>query len=258
MSKTTGRVTGTRELWLASLAHDGTAFRDAARSADLDAHVPSCPDWALADLVAHLGTVYAYVCSHVSRGVTDPPPVRLAEFPSSAPAGPAVLDWFDERFAELGTVLENLDGDLPAWNWGPRPKVASFWQRRMAHETAVHRWDAQTAAGLPEPLDPKLAVDGVTEVFDTWLPAGRRRGRTDVTGLAHLVATDAGYDWHVRLRGQGVALLAADTMLREDRSPHVETTGTASDLNLALYGRIGFDLLDSTGDPTLLDALRTG
>ena len=145
MSKTTGRVTGTRELWLASLAHDGTAFRDAARSADLDAHVPSCPDWALADLVAHLGTVYAYVCSHVSRGVTDPPPVRLAEFPSSAPAGPAVLDWFDERFAELGTVLENLDGDLPAWNWGPRPKVASFWQRRMAHETAVHRWDAQFA-----------------------------------------------------------------------------------------------------------------
>ena len=64
--------------------------------------------------------------------------------------------------------------------------------------------------------------------------------------------------WQFSKDGSRILFLAADTMLREDRSPHVETTGTASDLNLALYGRIGFDLLDSTGDPTLLDALRTG
>ena len=52
----------------------------------------------------------------------------------------------------------------------------------MAHETAVHRWDAQLATGLAEPLESKLAGDTVAEVLDTFLPAGRRRAASDEAG----------------------------------------------------------------------------
>ena len=73
----------------------------------------------------------------------------------------------------------------------------------MAHEISVHRWDAETAAGRATPIETKLAADGVNEVLDTWLPAGRRKGPTDLHGVVHLVATDASYEWFVRLRGAG-------------------------------------------------------
>jgi hypothetical protein len=148
---------------------------------------------------------------------------------------------------------------LPAWNWAPQAKKAGFWHRRMAHETAVHRWDAQVTAGLTEPIEAKLASDGITEVFDTWLPAGKRRGPTNLSGIVALHATDVAEVWYVRLRGQGIALLDTDTLL-DDTHPHERATavGTASDVMLALYGRVPFDVLEIGGEPRLLEALRTG
>jgi hypothetical protein len=130
----------------------------------------------------------------------------------------------------------------------------------MAVETAIHRWDAQVASGPAEPVDSKLATDGITEVIDSLLPAGKRRGPTEgVRGIAALHAVDIGQDWYVRLRGEGIALLDTDTLLDDDH-PHerAQATGTASDLLLALYGRVPFDVLEVAGDPRLLQALRTG
>jgi uncharacterized protein (TIGR03083 family) len=170
-----------------------------------------------------------------------------------------VLGWFAEEFAALVDMLEAIDPDLPAWNWAPQSKKAIFWYRRMAHETAVHRWDAQMAVGRGEPVETLLAADGVTEVLDTLLPAGRRQGPTDRTGVVQLVATDVDEQWLVRLRGAGIALLDTATLLDTD-DPHarVLARGTASDLLLALWGRVPFDILDVTGDATLLESLRTG
>src|ERR671938_68607 len=68
--------------------------------------------------------------------------------------------------AAVGQV-DALDPGLPAWNPAPQAKRVEYWYRRMAHETALHRWDAQMAVGLGEPIEAKLAADGVTEVLDT-------------------------------------------------------------------------------------------
>jgi len=103
-------------------------------------------------------------------------------------------------------------------------------------------------------------VDGVAEVLDSWLPAGRRRGPTDRLGVVQLSATDIDQDWFVRLRGEaGIALLDTATLLDTD-DPHarVLARGTASDLLLALYGRVPFDVLEVTGDAALLESLRIG
>ncbi|MFV2126025.1 maleylpyruvate isomerase family mycothiol-dependent enzyme [Micromonospora sp. LOL_013] len=251
------RLHGSKDFWLGALRADGPAFRAAVAEVPLDAPVPSCPDWTVVDLVHHLGIVYMWVRETVSRGVADPreerPPVV------AKPDGAEALAWWQQEFEALVTLLDGLDPEMPAWNWAPQTKKVSFWVRRMAHETAVHRWDAQTAIAGVEPVEAKLAVDGISEVLDSWLPAGRRRSHQPVYGVAHLVATDAEQEWYVRLRGEGIALLDTDTILDSD-DHHTRTlaTGSASDLLLGLWGRVQFDMLDVSGDAALLDALRVG
>lgn len=251
------RLQGAKDFWLAGLRAEGPALRAAAAAAGPDTPVPTCPEWTVDGLVRHVAAIYRWVGEHVTRGAISPPTRRTHESPEGAPA--AAVDWFDQEFAALIRLLDGLDPELPAWNWAPQAKKAVFWHRRMAHETTVHRWDAQMATGQAEPVEAKLAADGVSEVLDTWLPAGRRRGPSGLHGVAHLVATDASQEWFVRLRGDGVALLDTATLFdTDDPHPRAQATGTASDLLLALYGRVPFDVLTVAGEPTLLAALRTG
>jgi uncharacterized protein (TIGR03083 family) len=210
----------------------------------------------MADLVEHVQGVLHFVRVLAPRGVTDRP--ERQDTPPR-PAWPEALAGLQREIAATIETLDALDPELPAWNWAPQAKKAGFWPRRMAHELAVHRWDAQMAGGHAEPVETKLAADGVNEVLDSWLPAGRRKGPTDLHGVVHLVATDASYEWFVRLRGEGVALLDTGTILdTDDHHAKVNATGSASDLLLALWGRVDTDVLEVTGDAHLLAALRTG
>ncbi|HEU5109911.1 MAG TPA: maleylpyruvate isomerase family mycothiol-dependent enzyme [Micromonosporaceae bacterium] len=253
------RMHGTKDFWLGALRSDGPAFRAAAAGADADTAVPTCPEWTVPDLVRHLGAAYAWASEHVVRGVTSAPERTLADAAAAAPPWPATLDWWDAEYARAVERMEATDPEAPAWNPMPMPKKAAFWQRRFAHHTSVHRWDAQVAVGATEPIEAKLAADGISEAMDTLLPGGRRTGPSDREGVVHLAATDVAQEWYVRLRGAGIALLDTGTLLdTDDHHTRVEAVGTASDLLLALYGRVGFDILDVAGDATLLTALRTG
>src|SRR5437764_5528738 len=248
------RAHGNKEFWLAALRADGPAFRAAVAEAAPDAPVPSCPEWTVAQLTGHLTSVYGWVAGHVGRGVTSAP-----EWYAQEPVT-ATVEEFDERFTALVGLLDALDPEMPAWNWAPQSKRVAFWHRRMAHETAVHRWDAQMAGGLTEPLEAKLAADGVIEVLDTWLPAGRGKCPAQRQGMVALSATDLEQTWYVRLRPNGgVALLDTDTILDTDQHhERAVAQGTASDLQLALWGRVGFDLLTLSGEQSLFDCLRVG
>jgi uncharacterized protein (TIGR03083 family) len=258
------RTHGSKELWLAALRADGPALRTACEEAatgpdGLSGRVPSTPEWSVEDLIHHLGSVYRWVRSHVSRGVTSRPEQARAHVDSDLPTGRAAIQWWADEHAELVQLLDTIDPQMPAWNWAPQAKRAGFWHRRMAHETAVHRWDAQIAVGSVDPIEARLAADGVSEVLDTWLPAGRRRGPVDRSGVVRLAATDADQQWFLRLRGEGVALLDTDTLLdTDDHHTRALARGTASDLDLALWGRVPFDVLEATGDATLLESLRAG
>lgn len=248
---------GTKELWLSSLAAEANAFAATVdQEGALDLPVPSCPGWAVSDLVQHLGQWYYFVRSHVSTGLTSRPERHPDGLPS--PDG-GLPSWWRERYQELRTILDQLDPQRPAWNWAPQPKVANFWFRRVAHETAVHRWDAQIATGRATPIESRLAADGVTEVLDTWLASGRWRKSPIRPGMLALRATDVDAVWYVRLRHEGIALLDTDTLLDDDdHHERATANGTASDLLLAMYGRIGFDVLETSGDIGLFQGLRTG
>jgi uncharacterized protein (TIGR03083 family) len=254
------RTQGSKDLWLTALRADGEAFLAAVGEPGvLGMNVPSCPDWTVGELARHLGSVYRRVRLNAGTAGVDENwgPVVI---PDEAPAADSeqVVDWFAGEFAQVSAFLEALDPDEPTWNWAPQSRVAAFWHRRMAHETAVHRWDAQVATRLPEPLESKLAADTVAEALDTFLPAGRRRPHADVAGIVHLSASDVGQDWTIRMRGDGiVALLDTDTLFDDDAHPaRAAATGTASDLALAIWGRVSFDVVDAVGDEALLEALR--
>jgi uncharacterized protein (TIGR03083 family) len=243
-----------QDFFVETVRREGETFLAVVRAADLTAPVPPCPKWTVWDLVGHLGVVYHWQRTHFIRGETSEPVHERI----SAPAGEAVFDWFADQHRQVVASLAELDPDTPAWNWSVRPETAAFWHRRLAQETAVHRWDAQSAAGLPQPVEPALAADGVAEVLEVFLPGGRRKGPADAEGVARLVATDTGDEWTVRVRGTKVSLLDTGTVLDAGPGAQAAATGTASDLLLALWGRVPFDVLQLDGATHLLSALRTG
>ena len=248
------RLHATKDFWLAALRADGPALRDAVEEAGPDAPVPSCPSWTVADLVEHLTSLMRWVRESTPRGVITKPDDRVV--PQPRPEWPEALEALHRELTGMTETLDAVEPEFPAWTWPAQAKKAGFWHRRMAHEISVHRWDAEAAAGRPTPIETKLAADGVNEVLDTWLPAGRRREPTTLQGVVHLVATDAAYEWFLRLRGAGVALLDTGTILdSDDHHARAEATGTASDLQLVLMGRRPLDVLTIGGDRRLVTAL---
>ena len=197
------RLHATKDFWLAALRADGPAFQAAVAEAGPEPPCPSCPGWTVADLAEHVDASCA-LGPGAGAARRDRPSPRTRGPRAAAPAWPDALDGLRRELTGTIETLDALDPELPAWNWAAagrrRPGSGSAgWPT----SSSVHRWDAQSAAGRPGRSRRKLAADGVNEVLDTWLPAGRRKGPTDLHGVVHLVATDASYEWFVRLRGAG-------------------------------------------------------
>ena len=71
--------------------------------------------------------------------------------------------FYEEATADLRRQLERATDTEPAWTWHDEQTVG-FIRRRQAHEAAIHRVDAELAAGRPvTPIDAGLAGDGILE-----------------------------------------------------------------------------------------------
>ena len=227
----------------AALRREGDALSVAARAAGIDAVVPSCPDWQVADLLAHLGRFHRWIADIIAAGGTDP-----ADHGADAePPAPAErLAWFEEGVERIVDALRAADAASPAWSW-TTDNTAGFWARRQANETAVHRFDAQLAAGDPQPIEHALAVDGIDEFFmliPFWRGASQLAGSSE---SMHLHATDGDGEWLVRLGADGVVVT------REHAKGDVALRASASDLVLFLYGRLDASAGEVFGDAALLD-----
>jgi len=214
--------------YLDQIRSEAAAMSAAARVGELDARVPGCPDWSVYDLVAHTSGVHRWAAEMVRTRASRP--VSRREMPA-APNGAAVIDWFDQGASELAAALEEAGPDVDVWNWSSSTK-SLFWFRRQAQETAVHRWDTESASGQPRPIPSALAIDGIEELLSLWLP-GLAAGQ-DGAGLGgsfHLHATDDNGEWTIQSRGGAVVIESghgkADAAVR----------APASDLLLFLWGR---------------------
>lgn len=150
--------------FLACLATDYNRIRTIIPG-QLDAQVPSCPEWTVADLTRHVAQVYLHKVACVQDGAereSDWPPPGLQD------EEPVAL--LDRAYAALLAELNTRDPAAPGGTWyGPDPTVG-FWFRRMAQETVIHRIDAELATGDPiAPVPDDLAIDGIDELLKVFV-----------------------------------------------------------------------------------------
>ncbi len=232
--------------YISSIRDNASALADAAESAGCDANVPSCPEWTVADLLEHMGTVHRWAAANCSRAPSDQF-MRSSESGITAPADRSARPvWVREGAALLTDTLAEHSPDDPCWTFAP-PATVSFWSRRQAHETAMHRVDAQLAAGRAEPIDAALAADGIDEWM--FLVSNRPWAREKIVGTGetiHLHSTDVDGEWLLRLAPSGLEVE------RVHAKGDVAARGTASDLLCWLMGRGPLEQLEVFGDEALL------
>jgi uncharacterized protein (TIGR03083 family) len=145
---------------LAALRLQGELLGAAAAGMDLETRIPTCPEWTMRDLVRHMGDVHRWAAAHVAERRTEPIR-RVDEIAGPLPGDADLLDWFHQGHADLVATLEAADPDVRCWSFLPAPSPLAFWARRQAHETGMHRADAESPSGRITPFDPALAADGV-------------------------------------------------------------------------------------------------
>ncbi len=230
---------------IAQIRREGLALLDAAEAAGLDAPVAACPGWDVSRLVRHVAKVWQRTAILVAEGLdAPPPPERFTELARDE----AVLTQAHQVLDELGDALSGADPDTPCWNFTGTDLRSGFWRRRMVHESAVHRWDAEVAAGRPpSPVPAEQAVDGIDELLTVLLGV---KESPDLTASYHLHCTDTEGEWLT------VFSAGRPTTTREHAKGDVAVRGPASPLFFWAWNRQPADTegLEAFGDPGLLAA----
>ncbi len=231
--------------YLPVITDHAALLASAARASDLDATVPSCPEWDVAKLVRHTGTAHRWSAEVVrTRELLTHKQVDL-ELPDNPIALP---DWLEASAEQLVTRLGNEDPDTPCWTWTDDRRVG-FWSRRMAFETVAHAWDGQGVAGAPPPFVADLAADGVDEHLGN-LPFIPGEDAAGPESTLHVHCTDVEGEWLVRRNADGLSVT------REHTKADVALRGPASDLFLVVLGRAAPEAVEVFGDPPAVDAWR--
>ena len=225
---------------VAAVRRESAALAQAARK-DLKPMVPSCPEWSVSDLVWHVGGIHRHRIWLINEHPDGPKGFKIER-----PSDDAIVDWFIDGAEKLSQVLESHDATEKVWTWFPSDQSVGFWQRRMAQETAVHRWDGEDAVGDANEIEPWLAADGVAEFFDTLLLMQDELPKGDGETI-HVHANDAPSEWVITLAADGARVE------RGHGKGDAGLRGTASDLLLALWRRIPLDKVEVLGDRAVAD-----
>jgi uncharacterized protein (TIGR03083 family) len=216
----------------------------AAAGTDVSIAVPTCPGWTVRDLVSHVAEVYEHkiACTEL-RQAPDP-------WPPEWPADRDPVEWFDDAHARLLEMFARSGPTTPSATWWPADQTVGFWARRMAHETAVHRVDAEWATGVATPVDTELAADGIDEILVLML-AGDWSEDPDEAARGQRVSISADErSWTVTIERGAVGV--ADGGSTGDAS----VEGHPSDVLLWLWGRAPDERVARSGDDEALRVLR--
>jgi uncharacterized protein (TIGR03083 family) len=235
---------------IAIVRREGERLASTAEHADFDATVPTCPGWSVRDLVRHVGGIHSWACAHVSgarTGVFDP----FVEMEGKWPADTTLVDWFRQGHAALVHALESAPPDRQCFAFLPAPSPVAFWARRQAHETGMHRADAESAAGAISPFAAEQARDGIEELLFGFMARPKQRLRSEQPRSLALEATDLPAEWLVRISSD-------EPVVTRDRiaAADCRVRASASDLFLLLWNRRAPGGLDVAGDTALLDLWR--
>lgn len=225
---------------------EGAALGRAARI-DPTRPVPRYPGWSIADLVVHVGSVHRRTLRIVEERAQEP--VDRVYPDTDEPD--EVLAWYDDGLDAMAEAFEEADSATEVWGLVPSCSVG-WWQRRMAVETSIHRWDAESAHGPAQAIDPELAVEAIDEFAQ--LPAFRlTTANLGEPGTAlTLSATDQPASWRLAEGADGGVTLGR----AGGADGKATISGTASDLYLDMVGRTAGSL-SAEGDIAVIEAWRS-
>jgi uncharacterized protein (TIGR03083 family) len=238
------------DLHIAALERDGLLLAEAASHAGLAALVPSCPPWRVRDLLRHIHYVHWWAATHIretrDQVIAGPPEADLL---AAGPPDAELLDAFRAGHRALAETLRTADPAVSCATFLPAPSPLAFWARRQAHETAIHRADAEMAAGRRvTPFGPEFAADGINELLTGFAPWERLAARPQATNTLQVHATDTGDNWHVVIGRDGIQATTGHGQADATAS------GTAHGLYLLLWNRHDTATAGVTvsGDPDVL------
>ncbi len=239
-------ATHVEALWL-----EGQRMADAIAATSPDTPVPTCPGWAVRDLVRHTGAVHRWATEIVAAPRTEAWGVGLDEVAGTWPPDAELVEWFRSGHAGLMQALSDARPDLECFTFLRASSPLAHWARRQAHETGIHRVDTELAAGVVlSPVDAAVAADGVDELLCAFLPRRKTGLRSETPTALRVCSTETGDAWMLRIEGDGVSTT------REERGGDVEAactvSGAAEDLYLALWNRGRQDRLTVEGDEAVL------
>jgi uncharacterized protein (TIGR03083 family) len=226
----------TNSEYLEVLRAEGDAFADSVQVA-LTAPVASCEPWVGADLLWHMVEVHYSWKFIVQSHLMDPEKY----VPREKPSDDDMLQEYRDGLHELIDVLSTTDASRSCWTWAGVHDVA--WViRRMAHETAVHAWDARRAAGEESQVPAVLASDGIDEFVFVMLD-NVREGEGALSGSVHVHCTDVDGEWLIVPNSDGTLQVT-----REHAKGACALRGSAHDLLMALWRRVPMSAIEVIGD----------
>ncbi|MGW4484025.1 maleylpyruvate isomerase N-terminal domain-containing protein [Amycolatopsis sp. NPDC004368] len=182
----------------------------------------NCPKWTTHDLVTHLTTLL----SSTVAAITDRPaePLPPADWPD------ALGRWDGQRLAVREAF--RLHADTPVRPVRPWLLTVGDWSRRLAHEVAIHRLDAESALAEPPAtrFADAFALDGIEEFVTRFVP----RRVADREGVVRIEAGDRA--WTVVLRPGSVPECSVPERA-SDGVPDLTVSGSPDDVYRALWGR---------------------
>ena len=242
------------------LRRQGDLLADAAERAGLDAAVLPCPPWQVRDLLRHTGYIHRWAARHITERpgqVIDGPPE--AEILRGGAGDSELLAWFRVGYATLAETLATADPALECATFMAAPSALAFWARRQAHETAIHRADAESAAGTTPEYPAEFAADGIDELI---MGFGRRRKYQPAAGAEggrlHVVAADTGDAWSIDAH-EGRLQPRRDTGNDAGNGAGCAVSGAASGVYLYLWNRLDAERagVTVTGNADLLESWRS-
>jgi uncharacterized protein (TIGR03083 family) len=212
----------------------------------LDAQVPSCPEWSARELAQHVAGVFTFWAHQLASA--DPTERRDPPGYESIAASDPVA-WLDAATGVLVESLSELGPDEPCWNWSGTDLDSGWVARRTALEIAIHRYEGELAARTTTAIATALAVDGIDERLEVHLRADVPEcPEVSLGGPICLSCSDVDAAWVVEVGGG---------RLRTRRKPGPAAAvlrGSASDLFLFSWNRIGTEALELTGERSVAEA----
>jgi uncharacterized protein (TIGR03083 family) len=188
----------TADRYAAELKASTAGLAEILAEHDQNLSIPTCPEWTLRQLVTHVGRAHRWA-AEITRTRSDTP-IPFREVPDGKlPDNRAEqCAWLQAGAARLVDAVQEAGSDL-VWSF-TGPVTGGFWLRRMAHETLVHRADAQLAAGAePEPV---IKAEVAADAIDEWLML-LTGGLGDLDQRAEPLPAGAGLHIHATDEGLG-------------------------------------------------------